>query len=72
MCIRDSLYRHLAPNGTVLFADARRTNTKEFYRHLDRAGLQWAREEVQEREDKLPLNVSIVTIRKLPTKNSIG
>ena len=66
------LAHHLTPNGTALFADARRTNTEEFYRQLDSTGLQWTREEVQEREDKLPLNISIVTIRKLPTGNNIG
>ena len=66
------LARHLTPSGTALFADAQRTNTEEFYRQLDSAGLQWTSEEVQEREDKLPLNVSIVTIRKLPTENSLG
>jgi len=66
------LHRHLTSPGSALFADARRTNTEEFYRHLDSAGLQWTREEVQEREDKLPLNVSIVTIRKLLPENSIG
>jgi|SRR5581483_2453725 len=59
------LYRHLTPYGAALFADAGRTNTEEFYRQLDNAGLRWAREEVQEREEKLPLNVGIVTIRKL-------
>ena len=59
------LCRHLTPCGAALFADARRTNTEEFYRQLDNTGLQWTCEDVQEREDKLPLNVGIVTIRKL-------
>lgn len=58
------LDRHLTLHGSTLFADARRTNTEDFYRQLDNTGLQWTREEVQEREDKLPLNVGIVTIRK--------
>ena len=66
------LQRHLTSSGCVLFADARRTNTEEFYRQLDNAGLQWTREEIQEREDKLPLNVGIVTIHKPATENDTG
>jgi predicted nicotinamide N-methyase len=58
------LHRHLTPHGRALFADARRTNTEDFYRQLDNIKLQWAREEIQEREDNLPLNVSVVTIHK--------
>jgi len=64
------LARHLAPGGRALLADAQRTNTDEFYRQLDQAGLRWTREEVQEREDKLPLTVSIVTIQALTPENS--
>lgn len=59
------LRHHLAPQGNAVFSDAHRTNTEEFYRQLDLIGLRWTREEVQEREDKLPLNVGIVTIHKL-------
>lgn len=58
------LARHLAPNGGALFSDARRTNTEEFYRQLDLVGLRWRREERIEREDRLPLAVSIVTIHR--------
>lgn len=57
------LARHLAPGGCALLADARRTHTEEFYRHLGEAGLLWTREEKIEREDGLPLHVSIVTVR---------
>ncbi|MEW6300709.1 MAG: methyltransferase [Thermodesulfobacteriota bacterium] len=57
------LARHLAPGGCALLADARRTNTEEFYHHLEKAGLLWTREERVEREDNLPLRVSIVTVR---------
>ncbi|MCS6925196.1 MAG: class I SAM-dependent methyltransferase [Candidatus Binatia bacterium] len=57
------LARHLAPDGYALLADARRTRTEEFYHHLGEAGLLWAREEQIEREDNLPLRVSIVTVR---------
>jgi predicted nicotinamide N-methyase len=66
------LQRHLTPQGKAVFSDARRTNTDAFYRQLDITGLQWIREEIQEREDKLPLNVGIVTIRKLSAGNSNG
>ena len=66
------LQHHLTPQGRAVFADARRTNTEEFYCQLDNAGLQWTREEIQEREDKLPLNVGIVTIRKPSAGNSNG
>ena len=60
----DFLARHLTANGSALLADARRTNTEEFYHLLDKAGLQWTREEKKEREENLPLTVSIVTIRQ--------
>jgi predicted nicotinamide N-methyase len=53
---------HLKEHGRALFADARRTNTEEFYRCLERVGLRWEREEMKEREDRLPLVVSIVKI----------
>lgn len=56
------LHRHLAPSGRAIFADARRTNTEEFYRQLTQTGLRWMRDERQEREETLPLVVSIVTI----------
>lgn len=56
------LATHLASDGRAILADAKRTNTQDFYRQLDRAGLQWTREEICEREDNLPLPVSIVTI----------
>ncbi len=57
------LATHLSPTGRALLADARRTNTQDFYQQLDRAGLRWTQEEVPEREDHLPLPVSIVTIQ---------
>jgi predicted nicotinamide N-methyase len=60
----DFLARHLSPGGSAVLADARRTNTEEFYRQLDRAGLRWWREDIAEREDTLPLLVSIVTIQR--------
>lgn len=66
------LQRHLAQAGRAIFSDARRTNTEAFYQQLDNAGLQWTREEILEREDKLPLNVCIVTIRKLSAGNDNG
>ena len=59
----DFLIQHLTPRGKAIIADAHRTNTDDFYRHLDARGLVWARREVLEREDKLPLPVHIVTIR---------
>jgi len=58
------LNRHLAPRGQALFSDARRTNTEEFYRQLERVGLHWTREERKEREGALPLVVSIVSISR--------
>lgn len=56
------LDRHLRPDGNALLADAKRTNTGEFYRQLDRVGLTWERAEIQEREENIPLMVNIVTV----------
>lgn len=56
------LRHHLSPGGRALLADAKRTNTDDFYHQLDAAGLTWTREEVSEREDNLPLTISIVTV----------
>ena len=58
------LATHLSPAGRAILADAKRTNTQDFYQQLDRAGLQWTQEEVPEREDHLPLPVAIVTIQR--------
>jgi predicted nicotinamide N-methyase len=58
------LKRHLAPNGRALLADAQRTNTQGFYEQLDLARLRWGREEIQEREETLPLAVNIVTVSR--------
>jgi EEF1A lysine methyltransferase 3 len=58
------LERHLAPHGRALLADAKRTNTAEFYVRMKKAGLCWQQEEIPEREGKLPLPVSIVTVCK--------
>jgi len=58
------LKRHLAPHGRALLADARRTNTQLFYEQLEQAGLRWVGEEIQEREDTLPLPVNIMTVSK--------
>ena len=66
------LQYHLTSHGRAIFSDARRTNTEEFYCQLDRAGLQWTREEIQEREDKLPLSVGLVTIRKSYQGSNFG
>lgn len=56
------LLRHLASGGYALIADAGRTNTMEFYQLLDQAGLYWTREDIQQREDRLPITVGIVCI----------
>jgi len=61
------LVRHLSPNGQALFADAKRTNTDDFYRQLDHAGLVWTKEEILEREENLPLTISIVTVHAYVT-----
>jgi len=58
------LATHLSPAGRAILADAKRTNTQDFYQQLDRSGLRWTREEVCEREDHLPLPVAIVTIQR--------
>jgi predicted nicotinamide N-methyase len=55
---------HLAPHGRALLADAKRTNTAEFYELVGKAGLRWRQEEFLEREGTLPLPVSIVTVDK--------
>jgi predicted nicotinamide N-methyase len=51
---------HLAPGGKVLLADAKRTNTDEFYNLLGQAGFHWATEERREQEETFPLLVRIV------------
>jgi predicted nicotinamide N-methyase len=56
------LAHHLSPGGCALLADAKRTNTDDFYHQLDLAGLAWTQEEMKEREEHLPLTVSIVTV----------
>jgi len=61
------LIRHLSPSGRAVLADARRTNTDEFYHQLDHAGLAWTKEEVREREENLPLTVSVVTVHQYAT-----
>jgi predicted nicotinamide N-methyase len=58
------LERHLAPHGKALLADAKRTNTAEFYTLMEKAGLGWRQEEIDEREGTLPLPVSLVTVCK--------
>ena len=58
------LTTHLSPTGRAVLADAKRTNTQDFYQQLDRSGLRWTQEEVCEREDHLPLPVAIVTIQR--------
>lgn len=58
------LDRHLALHGKALLADARRTNTTEFYELVGEAGLRWRQEEILEREGNLPLPVSLVTVYK--------
>ena len=58
------LAMHLSPTGRAVLADAKRTNTQDFYQQLDRSGLRWTQEEVCEREDHLPLPVAIVTIQR--------
>jgi predicted nicotinamide N-methyase len=63
------LVRHLNPNGRAVLADAKRTNTDDFYQQLDRAGLVWTKEEVREREENLPLTVSIVTVHQCAGAN---
>jgi predicted nicotinamide N-methyase len=54
------LDRHLAPGGKVLLADAKRTNTGEFYDLLGQAGFHWTTEERHEQEETFPLLVRIV------------
>ncbi len=56
------LRHHVAPYGRALLADAKRTNTAEFYTLLEKAGLRWRQEEIAEREGTLPLPVSLVTV----------
>lgn len=66
------LATHLSPAGRAILADAKRTNTQDFYRQLDRAGLQWTQEEVPEWEDHLPLPVTIATIHRAEGGYSSG
>ena len=66
------LATHLSPSGRAILSDAKRTNTQDFYQQLDRAGLQWTQAEVPEREDHLPLPVSIVIIHRAEGGYSSG
>ncbi len=66
------LAMHLSPAGRAILSDAKRTNTQDFYQQLDQAGLQWTQEEVPEREDRLPLPVTIVTIHRAEGGYSSG
>jgi hypothetical protein len=58
------LFTHIHLDGNPIIADVKRTNTQEFYYWLYQAWLHWTREEINEREDNLPLLVSIVTIQR--------
>lgn len=57
------LARHLAPDGAAYLTDAGRTDTREFFRGLSLQGLSYTVEETAEREEDLPLLVSLVEIR---------
>ena len=61
------LVRHLSANGRAVLADAKRINTDDFYRQLDHTGLVWTKEEIPEREENLPLTISIVTVHAYVT-----
>src|SRR5262249_51790303 len=56
------LDHHIQRDGSALLADAKRTNTEEFYRQLDQIGFKWEQVEIQEREENVPLKVGIVTV----------
>ena len=56
------LARHLAPGGAVYLTDAKRTDTREFFRQLSLQGLSYTVEEIAEREEHSPLLVSLVVI----------
>ena len=53
----------LAPGGRVLLADAGRIDTRAFYDLLEPAGLRWQAEELELREEGLPLRVRLVELR---------
>jgi len=50
----------LVPGGRVLLADAGRIDTRAFYDQLEPAGLRWHADEVELREEGLPLRVRLV------------
>ena len=58
------LARHLAPGGTAYLTDAGRTNTRAFFSQLSLHGLSYTTEEIAEREEDLPLVVSLVKLHR--------
>lgn len=52
---------HLAYDGTVLLADAHRTDTRAFYDALAASGYRFTRRATSVREERLPLAIDIVT-----------
>jgi 2-polyprenyl-3-methyl-5-hydroxy-6-metoxy-1,4-benzoquinol methylase len=59
-----AIARHLAPGGRALVTDAGRTDTRAVYPALADAGLVWAATEHVVREERLPVTVRLVEIRR--------
>ena len=67
---------HLKSGGTVILADAHRTDTRAFYDALTSSGYRFTTRTISVREERLPLAIDIVTARRIeggdPTGRQIG
>jgi predicted nicotinamide N-methyase len=59
-----AIARHVAPTGRALLTDARRTDTSAFYDALDAANLTWHVTDHVIREERLPVTVRLVDVRR--------
>ena len=60
----DFIDAHLAPGGAAWFADAHRTDTRGFHGALAAAGYEVDVEELDRREEGLPLRIDILRVRR--------
>ena len=61
--VASALARHLAPGGRALLADAGRIDTRAFYDGLDVVGLRWRADDLEMREEGLPVRVRLVELQ---------
>ena len=61
------LSAHLTQRGTVVLADAHRTDTHRFYEAMRVSGYHVARQRIRTREERLPLSVDLIRASLVPT-----